>query len=44
VVLTAADWLSNSTDVAVRHHTLYVRGGAYFTQTDPNLLVAHLDR
>jgi len=44
VVLTAADWLSNSTDVAERHHTLYVRGGAYFTQTDPNLLVAHLDR
>lgn len=44
VVLTAADGLSNPTDVAVRHHIIYVTSAAYFTFKDPNLLIAHLHR
>jgi len=44
VVLTAADGLSNPTDVAVRHHIIYVTSAAYFTFNDPNLLIAHLHR
>jgi sugar lactone lactonase YvrE len=43
-VLGAADGLSNPTDVAVRHHTLYVTSAAYITFSDPNLLIAHLHR
>ena len=43
-VLTAADGLSNPTDVSVRHDTLYVTSAAYFTFSDPNLLTAHLHR
>jgi len=43
VVLTAADGLSNPTDVAVRGDAMYVTNGAYFTHNDPNLLVAHFD-
>jgi len=43
VLLTAADGLSNPTDVALAHRTLYVANGAYFTGIDPNLLIAHLD-
>jgi sugar lactone lactonase YvrE len=42
VLLTALDGLSNPTAVALRHHTLYVSDGAFFTGADPNLLVAHL--
>jgi sugar lactone lactonase YvrE len=41
-VLTAADGLSNPTDVAVRGSTAYVTDGAYFTRVDPNLLTAKL--
>jgi sugar lactone lactonase YvrE len=41
-VLTAADGLSNPTDVAVRGSTVYVTNGAYFTHVDPNLLLAKL--
>ena len=44
VVLTAADGLSNPTDVKVRHDTVYVTSAAYFTFNDPNLLIAHLDQ
>jgi len=44
VVLSAADGLSNPTDVAVRHDTIYVTSAAYFTFNDPNLLTAHLHR
>ncbi len=44
VLLTAADGLSNPTDVAVRHNIIYVTSAAYFTFTDPNLLTAHLHR
>ena len=44
VVLTAADGLSNPTDVKVRHDTVYVTSAAYFTFNDPNLLIAHLHR
>jgi sugar lactone lactonase YvrE len=44
VLLTAVDGLSNPTDVALRHHILYVCNGAYFTGADPNLLVAQFDR
>jgi hypothetical protein len=44
VVLTAADGLSNPTDVAVRGDSIYVTSAAYFTRNDPNLLVARLDR
>jgi len=36
------DGLSNPTDIAVRHDTIYVTNAAYFTFTDPNLLIAHL--
>ena len=44
VVLTQADGLSNPTSLAVCGSTLYVNSAAYFTQQDPNLLVARLDR
>ncbi len=44
VVLTTADGLSNPTDVAVRHDTIYVTSAAYFTFNNPNLLTAHLHR
>ncbi|WP_234434877.1 MULTISPECIES: hypothetical protein [Streptomyces] len=43
-VLTAADGLSNPTSVAVRDDTAYVPSAAYFTRTDPNLLLADLLR
>jgi len=42
VLLTAADGLSNPTDVAVQGRTIYVTNAAYFTRNDPNLLVARL--
>ena len=42
VVLTQEDGLSNPTSVAVRHRTVYVSSGAFFTLRDPNLLLAHL--
>ncbi|MEU6772862.1 hypothetical protein [Streptomyces sp. NPDC046759] len=41
-VLTQADGLSNPTSVAVHDGTLYVDSAAYFTQRDPNLLLARL--
>ncbi|MDX6355904.1 MAG: hypothetical protein QOF98_2807 [Streptomyces sp.] len=41
-VLTATDGLQNPTSVAVKGSTLYVASGAYFTRTDPNLLLAKL--
>ncbi|MEV5880900.1 hypothetical protein AB0L75_43370 [Streptomyces sp. NPDC052101] len=41
-VLSAHDGLSNPTSVAVRGRTVYVPSAAYFTQRDPNLLVARL--
>jgi hypothetical protein len=44
IVLTSADGLSNPTSVAVAGQTVYVPSAAYITQTDPNLLVAHLAR
>jgi hypothetical protein len=44
VVLTAADGLSNPTDVAVQGGWIYVTSAAYFTRNDPNLLVARLNR
>ncbi|MCM3882508.1 hypothetical protein [Frankia sp. R82] len=44
VVLTAADGLSNPTHVQLRGDTVYVSNSAFFTRTDPNLLVAQLDR
>ena len=43
VLLTAADGLSNPTDVALAHRTLYVSNGAYFTHFDPNLLIAQVE-
>jgi sugar lactone lactonase YvrE len=43
VVLTAADGLSTPTAVAVRGSTVYVTSAAYYTNADPNLLLAHLD-
>lgn len=42
VVLTQQDGLSNPTSVAVRHRTVYVTSGAFFTMKDPNLLLARL--
>lgn len=44
IVLTAANGLSNPTSVAVRGTTIYVPSAAYFTQKDPNLLLARLSR
>ncbi|MFF4499100.1 hypothetical protein [Streptomyces sp. NPDC001401] len=43
VVLTQGDGLSNPTSLAVCGSTVYVNSAAYFTQQDPNLLLAHLD-
>ncbi len=43
-VLTAADGLQNPTSVAVRGETVYVTNAAYLTATDPNLLLARLQR
>ncbi|MDX3514475.1 hypothetical protein PV755_37155 [Streptomyces caniscabiei] len=34
---------SNPTPVVVRHRTVYVPSGAFFTLRDPNLLLARLD-
>ena len=42
-VLTAADGLSNPSAVAIRGSTVYVLSAAYFTQKDPNVLLANLD-
>jgi sugar lactone lactonase YvrE len=42
IVLTAADGIENPTSIAVRGSTVYVASGAYFTRTDPNLLLAKL--
>lgn len=42
VVLTQNDGLSNPTAVAVRHRTVYVTSGAFFTLQDPNVLLARL--
>src|SRR5580692_5980928 len=42
-VLTAADGLSNPSSVAIRGSTVYVLSAAYFTQKDPNMLLASLD-
>ncbi|QMU74316.1 hypothetical protein [Streptacidiphilus sp. P02-A3a] len=44
IVLTAADGLRNPTSVALRGDTVYVDSAAYVTATDPNLVVAHLNR
>ncbi|MEV4311228.1 hypothetical protein [Actinocrispum sp. NPDC049592] len=38
--LTAQDGLSNPTSIAVRGNKVYVANAAYFTQKDPNVLVA----
>ena len=42
IVLTATDGIENPTSIAVRGSTVYVASGAYFTHTDPNLLLAKL--
>ncbi|MFI7501508.1 hypothetical protein ACIBVL_23990 [Streptomyces sp. NPDC049687] len=42
VVLTEDDGLSNPTSVAVRGRSVYVPSAAYFTQKDPNLLLARV--
>ena len=42
VLLTSANGLQNPTAIAVRGATVYVTDAAYFTGTDPNLLVARL--
>ena len=44
VVLTAADGLQNPTSIAVRQNTVYVLSAAWITATDPNMVVAHLNR
>ncbi|MFD3585520.1 SMP-30/gluconolactonase/LRE family protein [Streptomyces sp. NPDC058683] len=41
-VLTVQDGLSNPTSLAVNGRDVFVAGGAYSTQRDPNLLKAHL--
>lgn len=37
-VLTGADGIENPTSIAVRGTTAYIASGAYFTNSDPNLL------
>ncbi|MFF1843514.1 hypothetical protein ACFVW9_17430 [Streptomyces sp. NPDC058217] len=44
IVLTAADGLQKPTSIALRGNTVYVDSAAYVTSTDPNLLLAHLNR
>ncbi|MCX4524506.1 MULTISPECIES: hypothetical protein [unclassified Streptomyces] len=44
ILLTAADGLSNPTSVAVNGQKVYVPSGAFNTQTDPNLLLARLEK
>jgi sugar lactone lactonase YvrE len=41
-VLTSADGLENPTSTAVSGSAVYVASGAYFTHTDPNLVLAKL--
>jgi hypothetical protein len=41
-VLSGSDGLQNPTSIEVRHGKVYVLDAAYVTQTDPNLLTAHL--
>jgi hypothetical protein len=41
-VLTSTDGLSNPTSIAIRGLTVYIASAAYFTQVDPNLMIAHL--
>ncbi|MEY9928021.1 sugar lactone lactonase YvrE [Catenulispora sp. GP43] len=43
-VLTKADNLSNPSSAAVRGDTVYVASAGYFTKSNPNLLVAHLEQ
>jgi hypothetical protein len=43
-VLTAVDGLSGPTSLAVRGNPVYVASAAYFTRTDPNLLLARIAR
>jgi sugar lactone lactonase YvrE len=43
-VLTSADGLQNPTSIALRGDTVYVGSAAYLTATDPNLVLAHLNR
>ncbi|WP_228922769.1 SMP-30/gluconolactonase/LRE family protein [Streptomyces sp. DH7] len=43
VVLTGADGLENPTSLAVRGNKAYIASGAYFTNTDPNLLAARIN-
>jgi hypothetical protein len=40
--LTSSAGLSNPTAIAVQGNEVYITSGAYFTRTDPNLLVATL--
>ena len=42
-VLTSSDGLSNPTSIAIKGSTVYIASAAYFTQIDPNLMIAHLD-
>ncbi|OQR62867.1 hypothetical protein B6E66_17535 [Streptomyces maremycinicus] len=42
IVLTRKDGLSNPTSVAVRGRSVYVPSAAYFTRSDPNLLLARV--
>lgn len=43
IVLTGQDGLQTPTVIAVRAGTAYVTSAAYFTQQDPNLLLADID-
>ncbi|MGW1168992.1 hypothetical protein [Streptomyces sp. NPDC002550] len=43
IVLTAADGLENPTSLAVRGRTAYIASGAYFTNSDPNVLAVHVE-
>ena len=44
ILLTQQDGLSNPTSAAVRKGKLYVTSAAFFTQNDPNLLLARLHK
>ena len=42
IVLTAADGLENATSVVLSGDTVYVFSAAYLTETDPNMVEAHI--
>jgi hypothetical protein len=42
IVLTSADGLENPSSIAVLGNEVYVADAAYYTGTDPNILITHI--